>query len=344
MSRAVNTTGYASHFTPETHSNRTGNRGLPRDEVQRLAARIADGDREARNHLVKANLGLVWQVARRYVGWGLVIDDLVGEGNLGLIRAAEEFDPSIGASFSTYATYWIKQSILSAVMNTANTIRVPAHVFRLLIRWRRTEKSLGLANGRAPSCDEVASEMGLNEQQTLLVTKALRARDLRLESVLPLGTSAWPSEMIADAHEAPEALLEADEERNCLLQRLGRLDSRERTVLILRYGLGGDRPMKLHEVGRRLDLSKEWVRKIADHAIRKLVDDWATKPNRILGSGPRPGKQPRAKARGRRSRARRSPTNAGPVVEPPCSDGHFARQRPDAVPAAPDNGSLARCG
>jgi RNA polymerase primary sigma factor len=307
MIRATKTTRYASQYAAETHSEGTRPRGLPRDEVQRLAARIADGDREARNLLVKANLGLVWQVARRYLGRGLAIDDLVGEGNLGLIRAAEEFDPSIGTSFSTYATYWIKQSILSGVMNTAATIRVPAHVFRLLTRWMRTEQSLRLASGRAPSCDEIASALGLNEQQKFLVMKARNARDSRLEGVLPGGSRPWPSAVMMDSDEAPEALLEADEERNGLQQRLGRLECRERTVLILRYGLDGQRPMKLHEVGQRLGLSKEWVRKIADLAIRKLVDNSDAGHRRNVGSGPRSRSKPRPKANNRRSGALRSP-------------------------------------
>ena len=140
---------------------------------------------------------------RRYVGRGLAIDDLVGEGNLGLIRAAEEFDPGFGTSFTTYATYWIKQSILSAVMNTSATIRVPAHVFRLLVRWKRTERSLGLAMGRPPSCEEIASEMGLNEQQLLLVIKARNARDMRMESVLQGDSRPWSPSAMMDGHESP---------------------------------------------------------------------------------------------------------------------------------------------
>jgi RNA polymerase primary sigma factor len=251
---------------------------LSRDEVRLLATRIADGDREARNLLVQANLGLVVRVARHYVGRGLMMDDLVGEGNLGLIRAAEDFDPQVGTHFSTYATYWIKESILRALMNTTATIRLPAHMFRLLIKWSRTERSLGRAYGRAPTMDEIASAMGLNEHQKDLLAKARHARGLRLESGLSVGPRPWLAAEMMDSHEAPEALIEADEERRCLLEGMGRLDNRERTVLILRYGLGSEPPMNYNEIGRRLGVTREWVRKIAKQTIEKLVEGSVADP------------------------------------------------------------------
>ena len=145
----VATASCDSPSSPSTYFDRPRQHRLSQDEVRALATRIADGDREARNLLVQANLGLVWRVARNYVGRGLMMDDLVGEGNLGLIRAAEEFDPLVGTHFSTYATFWIKESILSALMNTTATIRVPAHMFRLLIKWSRTERSLRRSLRRA---------------------------------------------------------------------------------------------------------------------------------------------------------------------------------------------------
>lgn len=257
---------------PATFAGGTFTHRLSRDEVRLLATRIADGDREARNLLVQANLGLVVRVARHYVGRGLMMDDLVGEGNLGLIRAAEDFDPQVGTHFSTYATYWIKESILRALMNTTATIRLPAHMFRLLIKWSRTERSLGRAYGRAPTTDEITSAMGLNEHQKDLLAKARHARGLRLESGLSVGPRPWLAAEMMDSHEAPEALIEADEERNGLVERMGRLDNRERTVLILRYGLGSEPPMNYNEIGRRLGVTREWVRKIAKQTIEKLVE------------------------------------------------------------------------
>src|SRR5262249_10803400 len=147
---------------PTRHPDRPDGPGLSGDEERRLAARIAAGDREARNALVGANLGLVFRIARSYAGRGLMMEDLVGEGNLGLIRAAEEFDPRFGTRFSTYAAYWIKDAILSALINTTTTIRVPAHMVKLLMKWRRVELSLSRTWGRAPRFDEVATALGLS--------------------------------------------------------------------------------------------------------------------------------------------------------------------------------------
>jgi len=232
--------------------------------------------------LVQANLGLVWRVARQYEGRGMLMEDLVGEGNLGLIRAAEEFDPDFGVRFSTYATYWIKQSILSALMSTTTTIRVPAHMFRLLVKWGRAEGKLGRASGRRPSAEEVASELGLSEHQKRLVTQALRAQGLRLENGRPAGPCPWPGDAMRDSREGPGALLEAVDERERLRQRLGRLDSHERAVVVLRYGLGGETPLTFSQIGRRLKLSREGVRQVMELAFQRLVDGFAT-PQLPLG-------------------------------------------------------------
>ena len=139
--------------------------GLSTQEEHELAARIANGDREARNRLVQANLGLVGTIAREFLGRGLAFEDLVAEGNLGLIRAAEEFDPRFGTRFSTYAAYWIRQAIRHALINTTSTIRLPAHMVGLLTKWRRAERALSREAGRAASFDEIASSLQLSESQ-----------------------------------------------------------------------------------------------------------------------------------------------------------------------------------
>src|SRR5277367_226764 len=143
-----------------------------------LADAIAQGDRDARTRMIQANLRLVVKIARDYVGRGIVLDDLIGEGNLGLIRAAEEFDPRFGTRFSTYASYWIKQAIRHALINTTSTIRLPAHMVGLLTKWRRSERELGRNLGRSPSFDEVAVSLGLTDAQKGLVEKARQARQL----------------------------------------------------------------------------------------------------------------------------------------------------------------------
>ena len=156
--------------------------GLSTQQEHELAARIANGDREARNRLVQANLGLVGTIAREFRGRGLAFEDLVAEGNLGLIRAAQDFDPRFGTRFSTYAAYWIKEAIRHALINTTSTIRLPAHMVGLLTKWRRAERALSREAGRAASFDEIASSLQLSEAQKTLVTRALDARRLRLES------------------------------------------------------------------------------------------------------------------------------------------------------------------
>src|SRR5579885_684090 len=230
-------------------------------EERELAAAIARGDEDARRRMIEANLRLVVRIARDYVGRGIPMDDLIGEGNLGLIRAAQEFDPRFGTRFSTYASYWIKQAIRHALINTTTTIRLPAHMVGLLTRWRRAERSLGKELRRTPTFEEVASYLGLSEMQKTLVARAHRARQLKLESGLAGEANRWSPEEAIDGRDCPGASVEAEDDRISLMSRLDRLDDRERTILSLRYGLEGAVPLTLKEIGRRLGVTREWVRK-----------------------------------------------------------------------------------
>src|SRR5579883_2932165 len=250
-------------------------------EESELAGAIARGDSDARSRMIEANLRLVVRIARDYVGRGIPMDDLIGEGNLGLIRAAEEFDPRFGTRFSTYASYWIKQAIRHALINTTTTIRLPAHMVGLLTKWRRAERTLCREAGRAPSFEEVAAFLRLSETQKTLVAKARQARQVKLESGIAADAGRWSPDDSIDRHEAPESLLEADDERDILLRRMERLDARERAILALRYGLEGELPLTLKEIGRRLGVTREWVRKIELRAVRKLDD----RPGRLPHEG-----------------------------------------------------------
>ena len=243
-------------------------------EEHTLAEAIAQGDREARARMIQANLRLVVKIAREYVGRGMLLDDLIGEGNLGLIRAAEEYDPRFGTRFSTYASYWIKQAIRHALINTASTIRLPAHMVGLLTKWRRAERSLTRDFGYRPTAEQIAVSLGLSDAQKALVDKAHRARQIRLESGGGEDGGTWsPEEATAESDSSsPDAVLEADDEREFLRHRLQRLDARERAILSLRFGLEGEIPHTLKEVGRRLGVTREWVRKIEIRAVRKLDD------------------------------------------------------------------------
>ncbi len=235
-----------------------------------LAEAIARGDKDARSRMIQANLRLVVKIARDYMGRGMVLEDLIGEGNIGLIRATEEFEPRFGTRFSTYAAYWIKQSIRHALINTTSTIRLPAHMVGLLTKWRRSERALCRELGRSPSFDEVASHLCLSETQKSLVAKAHQARQLKLESSIAVG-AGWRSVSGSDdRYKSPDAMLEAGDEWDILWSRIERLDARERTILVLRYGLEGESPLTLKEIGRRLGVTREWVRKIEVRAMRKL--------------------------------------------------------------------------
>ena len=241
-------------------------------EEHALAEAIAKGDRDARARMIQANLRLVVKIARDYMGRGLILDDLIGEGNLGLIRAAEEFDPRFGTRFSTYASYWIKQAIRHALINTTLTIRLPAHMVGLLTKWRRTERALTRELDHSPSPEQVAVRLGLTDLQRALVEKARRASQLRLENGGGDEGAGWSPDESTDTRDTPDAVVEADDERQNLLRRLERLDQRERAILALRFGLEGELPMTLKEVGRRLGVTREWVRKIELRAVRKLEE------------------------------------------------------------------------
>ena len=268
---------------------------LTAEEEHQLATAIAAGDREARTRLIRANLRLVVTIARDYAGRGLSMEDLIGEGNLGLIRAAEEYDPRYGTRFSTYAAYWIKQAIRSALTNTAATIRLPAHMVGLLSRWRQMERALSRSLGYAPGHDQIAAALELSPAQSVMVQQALRASHLAAEGIEGSDDGCWAGIEAFDPSDSPENMLEAKEDHLELARRLDRLDERERKVLVLRYGLEGETPHTLKEVGRRLGVTREWVRKIELRAVAKLENQPVPSKN----SAPR---LPEPRATARRSR------------------------------------------
>ena len=147
---------------------------LSADEEKQLAYRIEEGDREARDRMVRANLRLVVNIARNYTGKGLALQDLIEEGNLGLLRAVEGFDPGMNTRFSTYASYWIKQSIKRALVNTAKTIRIPAYMVELLAKWRRASSKLQDELRRPPTHEEVAKSLNLPKKKLAIIKKAIR--------------------------------------------------------------------------------------------------------------------------------------------------------------------------
>jgi RNA polymerase primary sigma factor len=246
-----------------------------------LAVAIAQGDKEALARMIQANLLLVVTIARTFLGRGLSLDDLVGEGNLGLIRGAQDFQPRYGTRFSTYAVYWIKQSIRHALINTTAAIRLPAYLIVMITKLRRAERALRVERGQKPSFDEVASVVGLSEAQKKLIASAIQALRVTPENNFALERRHTTREDIWNLDEEREASIEVDDDCRVLLQRMQRLDDRERTILELHYGLCGNEAMTLKEIGRRLGITREWARKIEHGATRKLSRD-AAEPGRSL--------------------------------------------------------------
>ena len=238
-------------------------------EEKALSEAIGRGDRDARSRMIHANLRLVIRVAREFRGRGLPLEDLVSEGNLGLIRAVKDFDPRFGTRFSTYASYWIKQSIRHALLNTEAAIRLPAHMATLLRKWRRARTTLRGELNREPSAEEIGNRLALSPMQRFMVRQALRARGLRLDTDLR-DHERFSTNGCADSHSMPDEEVEATEARNEVVRRLECLDDRERDVIRLRFGLAGDRTMTFKQIGDQLRMTREGARKIVTRALAKL--------------------------------------------------------------------------
>jgi RNA polymerase primary sigma factor len=243
---------------------------LNAQEEKDLAVLIGQGDKAARDRMIRANLRLVVNIARGYVGKGLALQDLIEEGNIGLLRAVEGFDPTIGTRFSTYASYWIKQSIKRALVNTAKPIRIPAYMVELLTKWRRASNDLQETLGRTPTPEEIAVVLEIPKKKLAIVKKAINVYNLVPQT--DQGENGWTlGEMLMDERtKAPdEEMIEADNLR-IVMNRLGEMDKREATVLRMRFGLNDAPPKTLKEIGESLGLTRERVRQIENEALGKL--------------------------------------------------------------------------
>jgi len=245
---------------------------LSADDEQELAIRIGEGDIRARDRMVRANLRLVVNIARGYTGKGLGLQDLIEEGNLGLLRAVEGFDPAMGTRFSTYASYWIKQSIKRALINSAKTIRIPAYMVELLSKWRRASTRLSEELGRSPTPEEVARILGLPKKKLPIIKKAIRIYNSTPQT--DQADAGWTlGEMVMDDRaKTPEEELVENDDLKHVLKMLKIMDEREATVLKMRFGLEEMEPHTLKEIGERLGLTRERVRQIETEALAKLAD------------------------------------------------------------------------
>ncbi len=245
---------------------------LSAEEERELAQRVSEGDPIAREHMVKANLRLVVNIARGYLGKGLGLEDLIEEGNLGLLRAVEGFDGTMATRFSTYASYWIKQSIRRAVMNNGKPIRLPAYMVSLLSKWRRATIVLAEKLGRPPTPEEVGRALKLSKKKLNIVTKAIRANNLTPHPDGGSEDGYYIDDVLTDERcKAPDDLLIEADDLERTLQRIDMLDDREATVIRMRFGLEPFLPMTLREVGENLGLTRERVRQLENQALLKLA-------------------------------------------------------------------------
>jgi RNA polymerase primary sigma factor len=241
----------------------------PHEEVE-LAARIKQGDKDARAKLIRSNLRLVVKIAHDFKGLGLPLLDLISEGNIGLMRAVEKFDPSKGAKLSSYAAWWIKQSMRRALANQARTIRIPVQSASKISKIQAARTRLTEKLGRDPTDKEIAVEVNLTER-TVTGLRLGKTTTISLHDPIQHGEDGEFRDIIPDEKTtAPDEIVQDEETLRHMLRLIDHLDERERTILTLRFGLNGERPRTLEEVSQTIGRTRERVRQIQNQALEKL--------------------------------------------------------------------------
>lgn len=241
----------------------------PAQEVS-LSAKIRRGDRKAKEQMIRANLRLVVKIARDYANLGLPLMDLISEGNIGLVKAVERFDPSKGGKLSTYGAWWIKQSIKRALANQGKTIRLPVHLVDKIAKIRRVGASLSDELGREATDDEIAEEIGINSAKVSRIKQAA-IRPASLDAPVGDEDSTEFGELVGDA--AAVDPYENLSEKNLQMELgdlLGQLDEREKRIISARFGLDGQDPITLEEVGEKFGVTRERIRQLQNIALSKM--------------------------------------------------------------------------
>lgn len=240
------------------------------EEEKLLARRIQQGDEKAREKMIQSNLRLVVKIAQDYSNYGLPLIDLISEGNIGLMKGVERFDPERGVKFSTYAAWWIKQGIKRALANQSKTIRLPVHLVDKLSRMRRISAQLTEELGREPNDEELADELDLPVKK-IAQLRRVSMRPASLNHLVGDEDSTELGDLIADEKaDDPANLLTADTLNKSVIDLLPILDERERRILKMRFPMDGSKPMTLEDIGKEMKVTRERIRQLQNQALKKI--------------------------------------------------------------------------